>query len=142
MTKFIPFLLISLAYAQTPPTLVVHRPPAGSAQHSCVSIDGPLPEVADLPIEKGSEMLNWKEINANISYPQLLRDAGIPLSISFMILVDKHGYPVEIIITRSAHQLVDDFWIPILSKMRFSPAMKDDQPVASYFGTTVHIDPL
>ncbi len=64
------------------------------------------------------------------SYPENLKNAGIGGTVVFWLFVDENGtvanYEIK---TSSGNTLLDQAAVPVVTQMRFSPAMSRDKPV-------------
>lgn len=131
------FLLFcfTLAYAQTPPTLERHCPEDTVYRFCYLRISGPLPDTLLLVTpDQEARPLNRNDVIKMLSCPQWAAEAGImPPKVVFRILIDEHGYPLEIhpIEWPFPVSLYANTWLPTLAKLRFAPALRNGKPIVS-----------
>ncbi len=79
--------------------------------------------------EDEPEELNLNEVKRAIGYPILAREAGIQGSVVVRILVNEKGYYVRHKVIKKVHPILSEEVEKHLPKLRFTPAMKDGNPV-------------
>lgn len=87
----------------------------------------------------------------SLSGPQLTRTVAVPLSddemksvpaVTNVVVsgtVDKSGHPRNLVVTRSAGELVDKRTLEAVSQYRFMPATRDSLPVESQVSVSITI---
>jgi len=121
--------------------------------------DNPASELAPPPPEVGVDpseqpvyiardieprLLNGPELVSLMQrmYPRALREAGIGGDVLMWVYVDEQGNPANAQINRSSgHSQLDDTALAIAQRMRFSPAMLRDQPVAVWIAQPITFNP-
>ena len=73
--------------------------------------------------------LNMREVQMKIGYPQIARDAGIDGTVVVRILVNTDGSYLRHEVLNSVHPVLDQAVEVHLSKLKFTPAQKDEQPM-------------
>ncbi len=76
--------------------------------------------------------LNEAEVRAAIGYPALAKNAGIRGNVIIQVRINKRGTIEGLTMERGDHPLLEVACIDQLPICRFTPAMKNDQPVASW----------
>ncbi len=79
--------------------------------------------------------INMGEISKAITYPQLMRDAGIEGMVVLRVLVDKSGAYKEHIVVNSPHPRLSEEVESHISKLKFTPAIQGNRPI--YFWVNI-----
>jgi len=79
-------------------------------------------------VDEESEPLNLDEIRKQITIPDTIRQAGITGKVVFRILVNREGKVEKYLVIRHVPFLTEAIESH-LRELRFTPAIKDDQPV-------------
>lgn len=84
------------------------------------------------PIIVDPEPLNIDKLNFH--YPKELQSAGIEGTVFLELWIDKEGNVINVILMESAHPDLDRIAVENAWKIKFSPAMEKDKPVARRMG--------
>lgn len=83
-----------------------------------------------IPAQKRPEPVNMDEIKAAIGYPALAREGGIEGEVTLKILVDENGNYKKHIVLKQVHPLLLNAVQEHVSKLRFTPAIQGEKPIA------------
>ncbi|MEL6654741.1 MAG: energy transducer TonB, partial [Bacteroidota bacterium] len=79
--------------------------------------------------------INMKEISDLITYPQLMRDAGVEGTVVLRVLVDKSGYYKKHLVLNSPHPVLSREVESHINKLKFTPAIQGKRPI--YFWVNI-----
>jgi TonB family protein len=105
-----------------------------SAGNSWVQISPEaLPGLGDsVVVDVVAEPVNMFKFNFSVGYPPEAKEAGIQGTVLVKILVSKHGEVLDSKLISSPGKLLTDPVMQKLPLLKFSPAIKDGKPVASW----------
>ena len=84
---------------------------------------------AYVAVEQEPKPLNMRDIRMSIGYPMEAREAGIEGTVVVRVLVDAEGKYVRHVVLNGAHPALEESVTNQISKLTFSPAMQEGEPV-------------
>ncbi|MEM6346860.1 MAG: energy transducer TonB [Bacteroidota bacterium] len=79
--------------------------------------------------------INMSEVSKAITYPQLMRDAGVEGMVVLRVLVDKSGAYKKHIVVNSPHPMLSEEVESHINKLKFTPAIQGNKPI--YFWVNI-----
>ncbi|MEL6133224.1 MAG: energy transducer TonB [Bacteroidota bacterium] len=81
-------------------------------------------------MDREPQVLNWNEVVSEIVFPEILWDAGLSGKTVFRVLIGKKGEYVRHEVLYQVHPILTKTIEPHINQLKFSPAMKEGQPVS------------
>lgn len=91
-----------------------------------------VPEDKFQMLQKQPKAVNMDAIKKNIEYPQFAKDAGISGKVTFRVLINKEGKYWKHKVMSSPHSALTKACVKHLPKLRFTPAIQGDKPIATW----------
>jgi Gram-negative bacterial TonB protein C-terminal/Protein of unknown function (DUF1573) len=82
--------------------------------------------------KKEAQPLNLAEIQSYIGYPSIARESEIQGLVQIEVFVNEKGQYVNHVVKDTVHSLLLEQVELYIPKMRFSPAVRNNQPIASW----------
>lgn len=90
-----------------------------------------------VPFEKAPVAFNFDSLRATLKYPEIAKKLGIEGTVYLHILVDKEGRVRKVKIQKRVYPALDQAALAFGRKLRFTPALQRDKPVAVWVSIPV-----
>jgi len=90
-----------------------------------------------VPFEKAPVAFNFDSLRATLKYPEIAKKLGIEGTVYLHILVDKEGKVRKVKIQKGVYPALDQAALAFGRKLRFTPALQRDKPVAVWVSIPV-----
>lgn len=97
-----------------------------------------LPAIDDFVFVEKEPQVDLAELQKKIVYPEMAKRAGIEGKVTVRVLVGKDGKPIKAVVQQSDSELLDKAAVDAVMKSVFTPAIQNQQPVATWVSIPIN----
>ncbi len=97
-----------------------------------------LPDIDDFVFVEREPQVDLAELQRKIVYPEMAKRAGIEGKVTVRVLVGKDGKPIKAVVQQSDSELLNKAAVKAVMESVFTPAIQNQEPVATWVSIPIN----